>query len=169
MEEMTNYEMFYIDYIETDNVLTINDERIPIPTEWNSRIYNDSFFNEIAERDGAVEQIIRKANALLIDFHYHRSKLKDVETSVKKWLLEDCPEDNLFILLEEAEDELAQLFVICFRNGWKNRRIYMETALCMLYETNKQRYGLGQDRSMSIHLGLCLPSDYFQIRYPMWD
>ena len=81
----------------------------------------------------------------------------------------DFSDDNLFILLKKLEDELAELFVVCFRNGWQSRCVYIEAALCILYETNKQRRGLGQDRDMKSHLAMCLPGEYFQIRYSLWE
>jgi succinate dehydrogenase flavin-adding protein (antitoxin of CptAB toxin-antitoxin module) len=166
MKETANNSSFNISYNAIKNVLVINRVCIPVNTEWNFRIYQDSFFRGIAERDLIVEQYIRSANAMLIDFHYHRRKLICFDPFWETWvdLIDDKDsEDVSCIILEEAEEQLSELFMTCFNNGWKSRRVYIEAAICLLFEINKQRGELGYGQLMSECLACCIPCQYEHI------
>ena len=167
MKESTDKNIVNISYNNGSPALVINGVCIPFNIGWNSRIYQDSFFRSIDERDLVAEQIIRSVNAMLIDFHYHRRELKYFDSFWGQWcdmINDKDPIDVSCAILEKAVAQLSELFLTCFRNGWKSRRVYIAAAMCLLYEINAQWKNLGYATCMSTTVAYCIPYDYDFIR-----
>ena len=146
-KKKTAAETMTIEYNPFMKEVTVNNESIPVNTEWSSRTYQDSYFRSIADRDAMAEHYIRSINALLIDYHYHHRELNVFDPFWETWidLIDDKDTEEVSLsILREAAEQNALLLQTCFKDGWKTRRKYIEAALCLLYEINKQRRELGR-------------------------
>ena len=152
IKETTQRENIQVEYIQYQQVLIINTEKIHVPTEWDSRNYQEPYFRQIEKRDGVVEQSVRTVNALLTDYHYHRRKLIYFDEFMFKrvdLLYDDKDSVEVSLsMLYEAESCCIEALRTCFANGWKERTAYIEAVLCQLSEINRQQGNLNVFRPL---------------------
>ena len=153
----------HIRYDDWHDIFHINDVTIPVNTGWNSRMFGESYYCGVPERDAVLERLVQTVNSMLVDYHYHRRELRYFDEFWDTWTdwigNQDTIDDSLAIL-DEAWSYSAELLLSCLEEGWENRCRYIEASLCLMREICSQRRNLHAYCKMSDALQTVLQDNW---------